>query len=354
MSSFEVKVQRIQIENHPDADALDIGRIDGQDYQFIVRKGDFSSGSLFAYIPEQAVVPQDLIAAMGLQGKLHGSNKDRVKAIRLRGVLSQGLAYRPDPLPEHWVEGLDVAEELGIAKYEIPIPQHLAGRVKPAPSFPQAPGGTLWQGYTDLENIKKYPDVFEPGEIVYVTEKLHGTCLCVLSAFGERYVSSLGLARRGLMLEDDGKTVYWETAKRLDLHAKLEAIMASQGVDQGMLFGEIVGVQDLKYGQRAGETSFAAFDLLLPGFGFAPYRDFYPACVGWKIPAVPLLWRGGFDPAKIAELTAGDSTLEGAKHIREGVVIRPATERTDPKLGRVILKSISADYLTRRGGSEFH
>ncbi len=40
-------------------------------------------------------------------------------------------------------------------------------------------------------------------------------------------------------------------------------------------------------------------------------------------------------------------------HIREGVVIRPLEERVDLN-GRVILKVISDDYITRKGGTEYH
>ncbi len=43
-----------------------------------------------------------------------------------------------------------------------------------------------------------------------------------------------------------------------------------------------------------------------------------------------------------------------ANHIREGIVMVPAVERRDARIGRVCLKSVSADYLTRKGGTEFN
>jgi len=36
------------------------------------------------------------------------------------------------------------------------------------------------------------------------------------------------------------------------------------------------------------------------------------------------------------------------------VVIRPLVEQNDPAVGRLILKWISPDYLTRKGGTEFN
>jgi hypothetical protein len=49
----------------------------------------------------------------------------------------------------------------------------------------------------------------------------------------------------------------------------------------------------------------------------------------------------------------GPSTLPGADHIREGIVIRPMLEAVSELTGtRKIAKSISEHYLLRRGGTE--
>ena len=69
-------------------------------------------------------------------------------------------------------------------------------------------------------------------------------------------------------------------------------------------------------------------------------------------PLVPVLYRGPFSEAALLEHTSG-ATVLGGKHLREGVVLRPAVERESAELGRVILKSVSGDYLTRRGGTEY-
>ena len=90
MAYFEVNVVKIdQIEDHPNADALELAVIGG--YRAIVKLGDFKAGDLVVYIPEQSIVPQWLLERMGLEGRLAGKDKNRVKAIKLRGVLSQGL-----------------------------------------------------------------------------------------------------------------------------------------------------------------------------------------------------------------------------------------------------------------------
>lgn len=80
MSSFQVPVKRIRaIEAHPNADAIEFAVVDG--YRSIVRKGDFASGELVAYIPESSIVPEAVIRRLGLwdaekgKGKLSGGGK---------------------------------------------------------------------------------------------------------------------------------------------------------------------------------------------------------------------------------------------------------------------------------------
>jgi hypothetical protein len=56
------------------------------------KKGDFKTGDLGVTSRNMAVVPNSLSEEMGLVGRLV-VQKNRVKAIRLRGMVSQGLVY---------------------------------------------------------------------------------------------------------------------------------------------------------------------------------------------------------------------------------------------------------------------
>ena len=91
MSSFAVQVLQLTILPHENADVLELAKIG--DYLSVVKKGEFKTGQLGVYIPEAALVPDDILESMGLVGKLAGSSHNRVKAARLRGILSQGLVY---------------------------------------------------------------------------------------------------------------------------------------------------------------------------------------------------------------------------------------------------------------------
>ena len=334
MAEFEVRTYPIIIEEHPNADQLELARIG--DYRSIIQKGKFANGDICAYIPEASIVPDDLITEMGLEGRLTGAQRNRVKAIKLRGVLSQGLIY---PMPGHQ-SGIDVAEKLGITKWEPPIPANMAGEVE----------YRLNQTITyPMENIKKYPGMFQDGEAVSITEKLHGTWCCLARIDGQPLVSSLGLSEKHLALkinEANRNNLYvrqWQANQEL-----LDRMAVDLGNADFHVLGEIHGgkVQDLKYGLSAPQ--FRVFDIMVNG-QFQSW-DFIRSC-GWK--TVPILYEGPYSREIVAELTDGPTTMSEADHTREGIVICAVPDTTSDLTGeRKIAKSISEAYLLRKNATE--
>jgi len=80
---------------------------------------------------------------------------------------------------------------------------------------------------------------------------------------------------------------------------------------------------------------------------------------------VPILYQGPFSQELVAQYTDGPTTMceaqdAGAFGGREGIVITPLIERIADAMvptstnGRVIFKSVSADYLARKGGTDDH
>ncbi|MCY3849845.1 MAG: hypothetical protein OXF75_03455 [Acidimicrobiaceae bacterium] len=94
MSSFECPVVTVAIEEHPNADRLEVAVVDG--WRVVVASGAFTDGDAAVYIPEASILPGPLIAELGLDGRLAGPSHNRVKALRLRGELSQGLLVSLD------------------------------------------------------------------------------------------------------------------------------------------------------------------------------------------------------------------------------------------------------------------
>lgn len=362
MSTFQIRAYPLTIEPHPGADRLELAVVGA--YRSVVAKDQFKTGDIAIYIQEASIVPEVLLHEMNLwddekaKGRLAGSKGDRVKAIRLRKVISQGICVRPIALgdldaryaadPEH-----DYAEELGLVKYVPAIPTQLAGKVEHVLGL---------RTYTDMENIKRFPGILQEGEQVWITEKLHGTC-SVLSLLrdGDDWnfaVSSKGQAGRGLGLvrevNPEGKAfnAYWLMAEKINAETVLRDLAQRLGArDEITLFGETVGVQDLMYGLQKGELSFAAFDLRVDGeyMSYNGENGFYSLMAQSSVPTVTILFQGAFSQDAVDALTDGPTLTAGANHIREGVVIRPVEERRDDSVGRVLLKSISAKYLLRKG-----
>ena len=86
------------------------------------------------------------------------------------------------------------------------------------------------------------------------------------------------------------------------------------------------------------------FDRAVDG-EYLPWEEVTVWAYQYGVPLVPVLYNGVFDVDKIHELADGDSTIPEAKHIREGVVVKLAwEERTNPQIGRMILKYIGTEY----------
>jgi hypothetical protein len=73
-------------------------------------------------------------------------------------------------------------------------------------------------------------------------------------------------------------------------------------------------------------------------------------CLWWRAMSerCPLVYRGPYDFGLIEEISRQDSRI--ANHLAEGVVVKPAAERFDPRVGRVAFKLVSDRYLSRKQG----
>lgn len=317
MSTHRVEVVRVgKVEPHPNADRLGLVRVWG--YTAIVRLGDFKEGDLAAYVEPDYVVPKDERFAFV------GENR-RIRARRLRGVWSQGLLI---PAPEGAAEGDDVMAELGVERYEPPA--HLATGGDAEAPHPSLAGLHKY----DIESFRRYPHVLELAEDVIVTEKIHGANARYAWRDGRMWCGSRTQWKR-----QDDRCVWWRA-----LQATPEIERWCRERPDAVLYGEVYGqVQDLKYGVGKGEVRFAAFDALR-GDQWAPMSSL----VADGVPTVPLVYAGQLPSVeRLEEMSRADSRVVGAKHCAEGIVIKPATERTHPDLGRVALKIVSDRYLER-------
>ena len=378
MSKFQTPLVSIAaINEHPNADRLELASVLG--YTCVVRKGAFQVGQLVVYLPEGSLIPEWLCRALNLwddvkgKGKLAGKRGLRIKAARLRGTVSQGLLYPVSEGPDgaslateggkQWPlgdsgSGTDIAEALGVEKYEPPVPVAFDGVAVPV------------HGHTirlDIENLQSYPDAIPPGEPVVMTEKLHGTWTGM--SFdpslghpdlyeGGTLVSSKGMSAKGLAFKTDSSNdgnLYVRTWRRY-LHGRgqwdaliREARKRNRAFHVlGETFG--LGVQDLHYGLKT--TEFRVFAVALGeardrGARFLAADDLTTWCRRFGLESVPELGRGAFSMDDVLSLRDGKTTF-GAKHVREGIVISPNRER--PLHDQfAFVKCVSPAYLLRRG-----
>lgn len=389
MSKFSCPVVRVAaVEEHLNADRLSLVRLEGLEYLCISNKLEDGSpryrpGDFVVYIPSASVLPEWLLKEMGFWneetglGTLAGSGGDRVKPLKLRGIFSEGvlfptlpMRYIPDAcmlevtISHNGNDGMpmlrvgdDASELLGITKWVAPIPIHMAGEVASV-----AEAALTY----DFERWESVPDIFDPGEVVVATEKLHGTC-CIIQYFpgmdhpemfpdhsGYRSitVSSKGLGSQGLVFknnEANANNLYVRALRTLLADHDLAGLLHSMSkVDGGAhpvaILGEVFGkgVQDLDYGTT--KPTFRVFDMRIGREWLSPDAVAY---WGRDLPRVPTLYAGPFDRAAIETVRDGTTTV-GGTNVREGVVVRSLVPRDHPIHGRRIAKFISPAYLLRR------
>jgi RNA ligase (TIGR02306 family) len=348
LSTHKVEVIRLgKLEEHPNAERLWITQVFS--YPVITVKDGFKEGELVAYVPIDSVVPDTpewrWLAPKDFEGEDLPEKYRHIKAKKLRGVFSMGLLHKAPPGAN---VGDNVADELSITKYVPPETLVSGGEDEADHAF--------IPHYTEIENYLRYSSKLTKGEDVVISEKLHGanSRFAFMSDTGRLHVGS-----HGKMKKEDAKNQWWAAAKKFDLETKLAKY------PDKVFYGELLGTQDLKYGLPNGQQTLRFFDIL--DAKTRTYLDYEDALFIFKeldLPTVPPLFLGPLpDLEGLRKFTEAESVefnktvnqlkmVKQPKHVCEGIVIKPISERFDMEIGRVILKLISEQYLMRKGGSE--
>ncbi len=329
MSAHRAGVIEAKVEPHPNADQLGIVRLGA--FEVGVRKDQVKDGDLLAYIEPDTLVPVSRPEFAFLAAGANAEGFFRVRPKRFRGRWSQGLLVAaPEGL---WV-GNNAWDALGLRRYE--PPEENAGQGK-ATSIAGVPDFLLTQGKYDVENLRRYPDALD-GHAVVISEKLHGANARYCFADGKLWV---GTRTRWI---DPEAPSWWSAA------LKRRPIVEEwcRANECRVLCGEVIGVQDLRYGVPSGEVDFRAFDVRDPA-GYV--LDPLPGLRDARVPTVPEVCRmGPFLLGDGVEALAEGQTLTGAGHLREGVVVRSLDEpvvETQDGVMRSVFKLVGNGYLER-------
>ena len=328
----------------PDADAIECAVVGG--WTVVIKKGDFKAGDLAIYCEIDSWISTELAPFLS-KGKepreYNGVRGERLRSVKLRGQLSQGLLLDRfvalDKVGEIH-EGMDVSDLLNIVKYEAPVPACLAGKARGMfPSFIPR---------TDQERIQNLTTEFaewvSPGFPIMptweVTEKLDGSSMTV-------YVNEQdqGVCSRNLNLYDTEGNTLWQVAHRDQIITALQDSQRNLAI-QGELIGE--GIQGNPY--KIKGQSFYVFDIyeIDKGSYMTPTqrRDF---CEFHELLHVPVIAFGAhlYDTLGMATIDSLLEFAEGKSELnpqtdREGLVFKCNEQQKS-------FKTISNKYLLKHG-----
>lgn len=234
------------------ADAIEVATVGG--WKVVIKKGEFAVGDLAVYCEIDSWIPTE-IAPFLSKGKepreFEGVKGERLRTVKLRGQLSQGLLLPYNILPFDsqgvMVEGNDVSELMNIQKWEMAVPAQLAGQVRG--NFPSVIPKTDQERCQNL--VKEIDSAIVAGMAFEVTEKLEGSSMTCYLIDGE-----FGVCSRNLDLKRDENNTFWATAIAEDIEAKMREVGDNFAI-QGELIGP--GVQGNIY--KLTKPEFRVFDI---------------------------------------------------------------------------------------------
>jgi RNA ligase (TIGR02306 family) len=331
-------IQKIlALEPIADADAIVKATVLG--WQLVVKKDEFQIGDLCVYVEIDSILPDkpefEFLKARGM----------RIRTIRLRGQVSQGICFPLSILPPDvsLEEDTDLTEVLGVEKYEMPIPAYLVGKIKGKfPSFIPKTDETRVQILQPL--LDKYA-----GEKCYVTEKLDGSSVTYFLRNGE-----FGVCSRNLELLEDEENSYWTAARSLGVEEKLRSLGKNIAI-QGELVGE--GIQGNKLRIKGQAVYFFnAFDI--DKFEYYNFDQFKMVMLDLQLASVPVVEEVYLLENNIQDVVNKAVMKSALRHEvwAEGIVIRPYAEKLDLILstlignnGRLSFKAINPEFLLKYG-----
>lgn len=339
----------------PGADRIVVAQVDG--WECVVQKDEFHVGDTIVYVEVDSIVPERP------EFEFLRDRKFRVRTIKLRGQVSQGLVLPLTILPEgNYPMGSDVTSILGIKKYDPEAAQE-ALLAQKQPQKPKSKLGQLlmrfkwyrklfmkpkrkggfpdWIAKTDETRIQNLTTLFDIERKNWtkfsVTEKVDGQSATYYLRKLSRRKYEFGVCSRNIHLSTPDNSSYWTVARKYDIENVLKKLIGEY--ETVVLQGEICGnqIQGNKY-HISGYELFA-FNLIYPDHkcGTAEIKDLLAP---FGIKTVPIVEEGKVLPDTIAELveySKGKSTVRKEQK-REGVVMRNVQKN-------ISFKVINPDFL---------
>lgn len=386
-------VQKIKdIQPIPGADKIECLTVQG--WKVVSRKGEYQIGDNCVYFEIDSIIPDNILKSYGLWdndkniGKLGGRSGNRLKTVKMRGQISQGLVLPLSVLPPTYCteEGTDVTSTLCVGKYITvdeadPVQEweykprskfdrfiqkwarkfgFISARVKY--SWPEA------ISKTDEIRIQSSPKILDElrGVKCYITTKMDGQSL---TAYIKKVPKSFQKYRKFFGIEDSEwklficsrnvnlpeppvkncKSLYWKNAYKQNLFEKLK-LMNGRYAIQGEQCGE--KIQGNKMGDP--ELTLYVFNVIDLETGYVlGLEEMKMVCQKMCLQMVPIV----DENFVIDNNVTVESMLEMADGkyangaTREGIVVRPVIPQySQTTRGRSSFKAISNKFLLEQKG----
>ena len=209
LASVQVVNEIRPIEN---ADAIECAVVLG--WTVVVKKGEFKVGDKCVFFEIDSILPnEEKYSFLDYKEEYNGY---RLKTVRLRGQLSQGLALPINifELPEDIEIGTDLTEQLKIRKYEPPVPEEAGAKSS----------SKVWEiPKTDEERYQSNPDLVDAlkGREYYASVKLDGTSTTIILNINDENEPEVNVCGRNTCYEENPNNKYWAVAMKYNMKEKI-------------------------------------------------------------------------------------------------------------------------------------
>ena len=286
LASVQVVNEIRPIEN---ADAIECAVVLG--WTVVVKNGEFKIGDKCVFFEIDSILPnEEKYSFLDYKEEYNGY---RLKTVRLRGQLSQGLALPINifELPEDIEIGTDLTEQLKIRKYEPPVPEEVGAKSS----------NRVWEiPKTDEERYQSNPDLVDAlkGKEYYASVKLDGTSTTIILNINDENEPEVNVCGRNTCYEENLNNKYWAVAMKYNMKEKILEYYNKTG--KRLAFqGELIGPKI--QGNKMGLTE---NDLYIFNVWIAEGKQPYEKCdidtalsivKGLKLKFVPIELTGIFE-----------------------------------------------------------
>jgi len=307
-----VTIQKVkEISDIADSDFLELAHVMG--WQCVVKKGEFRAGELGVYFEVDSFLPvqerYEFLRNSSYRDNVDNGKGFRIKTVKMRGQLSQGLLLPLAQFPElnGMDEGNDVTEKLNVKKWYIPETSTPGGTI-----IGERPNGIPASDEIRIQSALELLDQLK-GKPYYITTKMDGTSGIVYFIDGK-----IGCCSRNMEIKDEEGALYWLPVYKYGLKEKL----AKYGKNI-VITGEICGPGIQKNKLRLPAIEWYVFDVKDWNEGrYFPYEKALDICAELGLNFVPLEERGDSFAYTLEELLEKAKGKYPSSLDKEGIVVR--------------------------------